>query len=113
MRTWVLLEGDSIDVKTEAAGLARLAVVECASGPPLPTTGRLSVDPAGLADRSWEAVADISSQSVERRWVAEIGVGSVHTSWSAGRRRDPNRLERDVKRTLDPTRRFSPGRLGL
>jgi FAD/FMN-containing dehydrogenase len=111
--TWVLLEGDPVDVKIEAAGLARLAMVECASGPVLPTTGRVSVDPASLPDRAWEASLNTSPRSSDHRWVAEIGVGTVHTSWPTGRRRDPNRLERDVKRTLDPTRRFSPGRLGL
>tara|TARA_B100000579_G_scaffold437541_1_gene467337 strand:+ start:2843 stop:3193 length:351 start_codon:yes stop_codon:yes gene_type:complete len=99
-QVWVCVEGVSSDVDAEA-GLLDLEEVE---GPPdLPTGRRVAVEPKSLKD----LVPD------GRSWVAEIGVGIVHsndadTGWRVP---EPNySLMLDLEHRLDPTGRLNPGR---
>ena len=99
--TWVLLEGHPADVDAEAALLGpRFA--EVAGPPPLPAGGRRSLRPSALA-----ALA-----SSPERFVAEVGVGTVHVDEpvvaASPERAD---LHRRVKDRFDPTGRLNPGRM--
>jgi glycolate oxidase FAD binding subunit len=95
--TWVLLEGHPDDVE-EQARLAGLTDVD--GPPPLPTGGRVSMRPSAL-------------RSLEGTFVAEVGVGIVHTA-------EPSQpvslppgvvdLTRRIKANFDPTGRLNPGR---
>jgi hypothetical protein len=100
---WVLIEGDVDDLAVEAAALQRWGAIPVECGPDLPTVGRLSLNPADLRKQAatWSGA-----------WVAEVGIGTVHTSWEVARG-SVNPLELSIKRAYDPTRRLSPGRLGL
>ena len=99
-QVWVCIEGVSSDVDAEA-GLLDLEEVE---GPPdLPTGRRVAVEPKSLKD----LVPD------GRSWVAEIGVGIVHTNDAdtGWRVPEPNySLMLDLEHRLDPTGRLNPGR---
>lgn len=97
---WVLLEGHPDDVRAQAALLGP-GFEETAGPPPLPTGGRLSLPPGALRDLPGEG------------WVAEVGVGVVHTAEPAPARTvDPAlvALNERVKATFDPTGRMNPGR---
>ena len=99
--TWVCLEGHPDDVSAEAA-LVGLAAVD--GPPPLPTAGRRSLPPADLRQLDGE----------RDRFVAEVGVGIVHTDHAVGAvGLDPvvAGLHERLKAAFDPRRRLNPGRL--
>ena len=96
--TWLLLEGHAADVEAQAA-IAGLA--EADGPPPMPTGGRVSVRPSAL-------------RTFTGAFVAEIGVGVVHTAQPAPARElasDVVDLNRRVKEAFDPTGRLNPGRV--
>ena len=96
-RTWLLLEGNPADVDAQAT-VAGLPEVD--GPPPLPTGGRLSTRPSAL-------------RTLTGTFVAEVGVGVVHTTVTApSTELPPGVLEvnRRVKLAFDPTGRLNPGR---
>lgn len=97
--TWVLLEGRPAEVAAERQQLdAGLEEVE--GPPPLPSTGRLSIRPREIA-------------GLTGRFVAEVGVGTVHVDEEAGppaMHPSTARLHRDIKAAFDPAGRLNPGR---
>ena len=97
--TWVLLEGHEADVRSERAALgATWTEVE---GPPaLPIGGQRSLRPSQL-------------RTLTGRFVAEIGVGTVHLDVAAAARTPDATtvdLHRGIKTAFDPTGRMNPGR---
>jgi FAD/FMN-containing dehydrogenase len=95
--TWLLLEGHpaDVDAQTAVAGLS-----EVDGPPPLPTGGRRSMAPSAL-------------RTLTGAFVAEVGVGVVHTADAAPLREvTPGvaDLDRRVKHAFDPTGRLNPGR---
>lgn len=102
-QVWVGLEGHAVDVEAEGR-LLEAAGCSPASGPPALPIHRWSVDPADLrdGDPAWGA-----------GWVAEIGVGVVHSTAEPPVRPVPSGivdLHRRVKERFDPTGRLNPGR---
>lgn len=103
-RTRVLLEGHPDDVRDEVATLGRHVRVTETGPPELPGVGRLSVPPERL--RTW-------TPSGAGPWVAEIGVGVVHTGWPVPRAAPSGpaaEVGARLKRLMDPTGRCNPGR---
>lgn len=97
--TWVLLEGDAVDVDERAADCARRGMADCDGPPPLPPH-RWSLPPGDL-------------RHLDGRFVAEVGVGVVHADRPAPPRTlDPVTvdLNRTVRSRFDPTGRLNPGR---
>ena len=96
--TWVLLEGHPDDIDEQARTHALASV----DGPPSLPAGRRSLRPSALP-----GLAGATG------FVAEIGVGVVHTHpEDAGRGAEPDRvdLHRRLKAAFDPTNRLNPGR---
>ena len=105
--TWVLLEGNPLDLASERHLLG--SSFEEISGPPeMPTGGRLSVAPRKLRE--------IGKLTIEGSFVAEIGVGTVHVRTAApavapdGGNAVRDRLNAELKLAYDPTGRLNPGR---
>lgn len=97
--TWALLEGHPGDVESEAA---RLGLPEVAGPPPLPAGGRLSRRPD-----------DLLPPAAAGRFVAEVGVGVVHTEHPVPPAAVSPRvaaLNNRIKAQFDPTGRLNPGR---
>ncbi|TML65322.1 MAG: FAD-binding protein [Actinobacteria bacterium] len=95
--TWLLLEGHPDDVAAQAA-FARAPEVD--GPPPLPTGGRRSVRPSEL-------------RALTGRFVAEVGVGIVHTAEAqppAALSPGAVELNRRIKHEFDPSGRLNPGR---
>jgi hypothetical protein len=100
--TWVHLDGRAIDVRDESAILLTLGLRDVEGPPPIPQH-RSSLDPGALG----------SLDPGAGRFVAEVGVGTVH--WvipPAPPPVDPavDELNRRVKARFDPSGRLSPGR---
>lgn len=103
--TWLLLEGHAVDVEAEAVVAASMGLSEVASGPVLPPF-RWSRPPADLDARG-------ADPGYGDRFVAEIGVGTVHAE-----RPQPPRpvapgvraLNERTRARFDPGGRFNPGR---
>lgn len=98
--TWVLLEGHGADVDAEAARLGP-GWAAVAGPPPRPSGGRVSRRPSDIHD-------------LDERFVAEIGVGVVHTESVPAPMRalapELAALHRRVKTAFDPHGRMNPGR---
>lgn len=100
-RTWVALAGYEADVSDQKTVVLGPAFEEVPGPPQLPAGGRLSVAPASLKSMSGT------------RWIAEVGVGVVHTSSPASPPPQPPgvvALHRRIKENFDPTGRMNPGR---
>jgi glycolate oxidase FAD binding subunit len=116
---WVLLEGHPDDVAAQAASVLgpAFAPVEYPVVPEA-TTGRLSVPVAHLP-----RLAGLAGRSSGAGWVAELGVGTVHTdqpaalaeqlgvTWPAAMDERVASLNAAVKARFDPTGRLNPGRM--
>lgn len=107
--TWVGMEGQSADLDwQESHHLAGFAEVE---GPPALPQLRRSLEPSQL--RGLPLLVGSAG-----RWLAEIGVGTVHLEESAAvalgppaaQRPDVEALSRSVKQRFDPAGRLNPGR---
>jgi glycolate oxidase FAD binding subunit len=105
--TWVLLEGHGADVDDEVKALGP-EFAPVGAPPALPDVGRWSVPPSAVH----EVVASLGPGT----FVAEVGVGIVHTSAAAPaplRSVDPATaaLHRRIKANFDPSGRLNPGRM--
>lgn len=97
--TWVLLEGQVADVRAEREALGP-GWEEVEGPPPVPTVGRRSMRPREL-------------RVLEGRYLAEIGVGTVHLDMAEpAPAPDPTTLDlhHRIKAAFDPTGRLNPGR---
>jgi glycolate oxidase FAD binding subunit len=105
--TWVLLEGHGADVDAEIRSLGP-DFAPVGEPPALPDGGRWSVAPSALR----EVVTGLDPGT----FVAEIGVGIVHTSTPAPAPVYPVSpttavLHRRIKANFDPAGRLNPGRV--
>lgn len=95
--TWILLEGDRVEIDAERRSLVG-SWAECAQ--PMLPTGRASMRPGTLRTLVVDGV-----------WMAEIGVGTVHGLERNVAMPPANAaLFEDIKRAYDPTGRLNPGR---
>jgi FAD/FMN-containing dehydrogenase len=114
--TWVLLDGHPADVEAQA----RLAGLDTVDGPPRLPRHRWSLRPGALRALAAGGPADPAGGSTVTRppgrWIAEVGVGTVHADApSLPRPVAPavSALHERIKATFDPTGRFAPGRTPL
>jgi FAD/FMN-containing dehydrogenase len=118
---WVLLEGHPADVAGQARSVLGTGFAETAGPPELPS-GQLSLAPGRLGQLgpSGQSVPVVSGMGP---WVAEVGVGTVHTDdpgqlaaalpagcLPAGLDPRAAQLQADLKARFDPTGRLNPGR---
>jgi len=100
-RVWVCIEGVLSDVAAQAA----IFDFEEVAGPPsLPAGGRLAIEPKGLRTHKQES---------DQSWIAEVGVGLIHTDLPAAQRHinDVNvSLMEELEERLNPNNRLNPGR---
>ena len=98
--TWVLLEGHPGDVDAQARDVLGTAFAEVGGPPALPSGGRLSLPPGEL-------------RSLTGEFVAQLGVGVVHTTASRATSLGGGvaELHRRLKERFDPTNRLNPGRV--
>lgn len=111
--TWVLLEGEPVDVDAQAASVLGSAFAEVAHPPAAPGPGRVSVAPSQLHRLAGSSTG----------FLAEIGVGVVHAhdpgaiaasldlAWPPRPTDDVAALDRAVKTRFDPSGRLNPGRV--
>lgn len=112
---WVLLEGHPDDVDGQTAWVLGADFADVEAPPPVPAAARVSVAPGQLA-------ALVGESGGSGPWLAQVGVGIVHTnepaevaarvgvSWPpvvAPRVAD---LHRELKARFDPQGRLNPGR---
>jgi len=108
---WVLLDGHPDDVRAGAATLRSLGCGAEVDGPPPLPPVRSSV-PATMV---WD-LADRGAAAGPGRFVAEVGVGTVHGERAVAAVPVASRvavLHRTVKARLDPDGRLNPGRSPL
>lgn len=101
---WMLLEGHPADVVNQARLLGS-AAEETTGAPALPTGGRVSMPP--------NDAANLGPDSFAGGFVAEIGVGVVHTvgtAPSAETASGATAVTARLKAAFDPTGRLNPGR---
>ena len=97
LTTFVLLEGDRVEIDAERRSL-RGGWSEC-DAPTIPA-GRRSMRPR-----------DLRSLTADSNWLAEVGVGTVHgVSPDSGEVPANAELFADLKRAYDPVGRLNPGR---
>ena len=103
-RLWVHLEGHAVDVEHELATLAALgSFTAVGAGPDLPPE-RGALAPAALRELTEAATGG---------FVAEIGVGVVHSHRAVSRAKpaaEAVEIGRRLKAGFDPTARLNPGR---
>jgi FAD/FMN-containing dehydrogenase len=111
---WVRLEGHPDDVEAQATEVLGPAFVEVGDGPDSAGAERLSLPPGRLAG--------LPKPPSGPRWLAEIGVGAVHTdhpadlaaavglAWPPTLEPRVAQLHRDLKQRFDPAGRLNPGR---
>lgn len=112
---WVLLEGHPVDVDGQSAGVLGSEFVDVDGPPPVPAGARLSVSPGQLP-----ALAGAAVESGP--WLAQVGVGVVHTdhpaaiaarvgaAWPPVMAPRVADLHRELKARFDPRGRLNPGR---
>ncbi|HVE94065.1 MAG TPA: FAD-binding protein [Acidimicrobiales bacterium] len=101
---WVLLEGHAADVHAQARLLGAAAEL-IAGAPALPSNGRVSMPP--------NEAARLGPESFAGGFVAEIGVGVVHTAAEAAAATlapETAAVTVRLKAAFDPTGRLNPGR---
>ena len=115
-QVWVWLEGHPADVAAQAAEVLGSAFEEVTRPPALTCRHRLSVPPAAFG----RLLA--GGLSAPGPWLAEVGVGTVHTdspaevaaalgiSWPPRLDARVAALHQELRARFDPTGRLNPGR---
>lgn len=110
---WVLLEGHPDDVDAQARTVLGTSFAEVPAPPAVPSAERLSLPPGRLP----------ALGATGRGWLAEVGVGVVHTedpgalaasiglAWPPTVAAGVADLHHQLKRNFDPEGRLNPGRL--
>jgi glycolate oxidase FAD binding subunit len=113
-RTWVGLAGFAADVTAQAGAVLGSGFHPCEGPPPRPGPHRHSRPPKTLRDLPRET----GTAGAGSGWLAEIGVGVVHTTPDMAARLPPRgrtdptvrRLHEALKDRFDPEARLNPGR---